>query len=774
MKMISNFRIQGKLLFVVLSVTFLTFSFSLLYISFRMSRKLLSDAQQLVEIQSRRYANQVMNDLSYDFELSAGMAYALSTYSSSENNDSLYNEIMKQFIEKNPNFYSTWVSWELSAINDSYQNDFGRVRFTWYREGEIIRFKTDTLNLDGDDIGSLYHNIKVQKTNTLTNPYFYSYSGLKKDEVLEVSACIPVVWNGKFAGLAGTDIVVDRFQNLISEIKPYQNVGYSFLLANDGMFVGHPDANWVGKNISEVWNHYNQEHRISELIKKGETFSHQAIDPVSGELSYFSYSPVIVGQTNTPWSMAVVVPMDFIKKEVVNSRLTSLLVGVMGLLILSIVVFLLAKSISKPLKKNTLVLQQISTGNLSEALKLDITTKDETGDIASAINTLIEGLNATTAFAREIGNGNLNADYKLLSDNDVLGKALLDMRASLQKAEQEDDIRKVEDEKRNWSTVGQAKFADILRMNNDNIEVLSFNIIKNLVSYLNANQGGIFILNDDNNSEMFLELIACYAYDRKKFINKKIMIGEGLVGACFLEKKTIYLTEVPQNYIHITSGLGMEDPRSLLIVPLIINEDIFGVLEIASFMLFEAYQIEFIEKVAESIASTISGVKVNIRTAMLLHQSQEQAEEMKAQEEEMRQNMEEMHATQEEMARKDHDLNTQSEAINNLMSIMEYDVSGMILKVNKNFENYYGYSEAEILGKHISTLFDNKNFKDSKNYNEFWNLLKAGKHISGVLKRVRKDNSFIIVKGITNPVFDQYGNFVKVVEFTIDIHNSNQ
>lgn len=774
MKMFSNFRIQGKLLFVVLSVTFITFSFSLLYISFRMSRKLLSDAKQLVEIQSSRYANQVMNDLNNDFDLSAGMSYALWNYNKSGGNDSLYHGIMRNFIEKNPNFYSVWVSWELNAIDDSYQNDYGRIRFTWYREGDIIRFKTDSLNLDGDEIGSLYHNIKVQKTNTLTNPYFYSYSGQKKDEVLEVSACIPVIWNGQFAGLAGTDIVVDRFQDLISDIKPYQNIGYSFLLANDGMFVGHPDASWVGKNISEVWSQYNQEQMISELIKKGEAFSHQALDPVTGELSYFSYTPVIVGQTNTPWSMAVVVPMDFINKEVVKSRLTSLFVGIVGLLILSIVVYLLAKSISKPLKKNTIVLQHISTGNLSDSLRIDMKSKDEIGDIASAINTLIEGLNATAAFAREIGNGNLNADYNLLSENDVLGKALLDMRASLKKAEQEEDIRKAEDEKRSWSTLGQAKFADILRMNNDNMEVLSFNIIKNLVNYLNANQGGIFVLNDDNNGDSYLELIACYAYDRKKFINKRIMIGEGLVGACFQEKKTIFLTQVPQNYIHITSGLGMEDPRSLLIVPLIVNEEIYGVLEIASFKLFEAHQIDFIEKVAESIASTISSVKINIRTSMLLHQSQEQAEEMKAQEEEMRQNMEEMHATQEEMARKDHELNTQSEAINNLMSMMEYDTSGIILRVNKNFESYYGYSETEIIGKHISILFDNKNFEGSKNYNDFWNMLRAGKHISGVLKRIRKDNSSIIVKGITNPVFDHFGNFIKVVEFTIDIHNSNQ
>jgi methyl-accepting chemotaxis protein len=198
-------------------------------------------------------------------------------------------------------------------------------------------------------------------------------------------------------------------------------------------------------------------------------------------------------------------------------------------------------------------------------------------------------------------------------------------------------------------------FADILRENNDNLAELTYSIIKNLVSYTNSIQAGIFILNDNDKDNPVIEMTACYAYDRRKFMQKTVLIGEGLVGRCFQEGKRIFMIDIPKDYISITSGLGKDNPRCLLLVPLKVNDEILGVIEIATFKTYEQHQIEFIEKVAASIASTISSVRINIRTAELLAKSQQQAEEMAAQEEEMRQNMEELQATQEEMERKRHE-----------------------------------------------------------------------------------------------------------------------
>jgi methyl-accepting chemotaxis protein len=319
-----------------------------------------------------------------------------------------------------------------------------------------------------------------------------------------------------------------------------------------------------------------------------------------------------------------------------------------------IIGILTIRSLARPINHTKNILQLMGKGILpKEELKEG---SDEIGQMAQALNSLVKGLKAIFNFSLEIGKGNFNSEFKPLSDDDVLGHSLLEMRDELKKATEEDEKRKEEDNNRNWAAQGIAKFSDILRKNNDNMEELNYDIISNLVRYTNSNQGGIFIVNDNDKDHIFLEMTASYAYDRKKFLEKRVEVGEGLVGRCYQEQEKIFLTDIPDDYIKITSGLGDDNPSCLLLVPLEYNNQIYGIIEIASFNKYRDFEIEFIERIAENIAATISSVKANIQTAMLLEQSQQQAEEMSSQEEEMRQNMEELRATQEQSARREEEL----------------------------------------------------------------------------------------------------------------------
>ncbi|MES2730382.1 MAG: GAF domain-containing protein [Bacteroidota bacterium] len=265
---------------------------------------------------------------------------------------------------------------------------------------------------------------------------------------------------------------------------------------------------------------------------------------------------------------------------------------------------------------------------------------------------LIDNLKVASDFVKNITKGNYEVQWagishanQHLNTNNLAGD-MIQMREQMKKVKQEDH-------KRLWSNEGYAKFADLLRFQDDSFEEKMSVFLSELVKYIKATQGALFTVSEENSQETVLEMRTCYAYSRKKHLKKTIFAGEGLVGQAFQEGDIIFLTDIPADYMEITSGLGNASPNSVLIVPLKNNEKIVGILEIASFRIFEEYEISFISKLLESLAATLVSASVNERTKQLLQESQQKAEEMRAQEEEMRQNMEELSATQEEMHRKE-------------------------------------------------------------------------------------------------------------------------
>ena len=266
------------------------------------------------------------------------------------------------------------------------------------------------------------------------------------------------------------------------------------------------------------------------------------------------------------------------------------------------------------------------------------------------IGNSIDNLKKASAFIKSMAQGDYSTSWEGLSESnkdlnsDNLAGDLVRMRDQMKKV-------KEADEKRIWSTDGLAKFSDVARTNQNNIEKLSNEVVRFLSKHLKAQQASLFLIRNEKGEDSYLELTACYAFERKKFINKRVEIGTGLVGQAYLERQTILLTELPAGYITITSGLGDATPSWLVIVPMKYNDKVEAILEMASFKKFEPHEVDFLERAGEVIASSISATITNERTARLLSETQEQAEALKAQEEELRQNMEEMQATQENMRR---------------------------------------------------------------------------------------------------------------------------
>ena len=355
-----------------------------------------------------------------------------------------------------------------------------------------------------------------------------------------------------------------------------------------------------------------------------------------------------LAEKNEKLSEKILAESERVKEESIISSSNSLKINIVVILIsILLITFLslkISNGISDSITKTQKMVEKMSNGDLPEAEVKQ--NADEVGDMVDRMNTLSDNLKNVKYFANQVGEGNFDTEVSVFNNSGELGIALSGMRDSLKQVA-------IEDKNRAWITTGVAQISDILRQNTDDITIFYDNIIKFVVKYLNANQGGLFLLNDDNSRDIHIEMVACYAYDRKKFLERRMDLNEGLVGQCYLEKDMIYLTDVPNEYVSIKSGLGEATPRCLILVPLMVNEEINGVLEIASFEVFETYKIEFLKRLSESIASSISTTKTNAKTNKLLQQTQQQTEELKAQEEEMRQNLEELQATQEEINRKE-------------------------------------------------------------------------------------------------------------------------
>ncbi len=767
MLMKRKFNLQQKIILIVVGVTAIIYAVAIGYISASARKAAVNDAVSVTLATAQKHASDIKALLEKDLATTRTLASTIMSYSLMPEQQwkEVFPEIYRETMEANPHLLSVWDSWELKHIDTSYTKDYGRFKIELWRDGGEIKSRTYLASLTGDSPS--YAKIKNNPYERIENPYFSNFTGNEKDNMLMTSLVVPLTKAGDFIGVVGLDIALESLYNMVLQVRPFKG-SYAFLLSNDLKFVAHPNADKLGANAMEDYETLFTNYTIDKNIANGKEVVIQAKDE-NGVSSFFVFTPITIGKTSSPWSLAVVVPKSTILASANKNFFISLAVGILGLLILGTVIIYFSRSITNPIRDITAMLKRLAKGNVSEDMKLTASTNDEIGQMTEALNTTIESLNHKVDFATHIGKGNLNASFTTLTHEDALGKALLDMRDNLKKAEEENAKRQIEDEQRRWANEGLAKFGEILRQNNDNLEVLSKSIISELVNTLNANQGGLFLLNEDDPKDIHFELAAAYAYNRIKHKQKKVLPGEGLIGACAIEKKSVLLTEIPNGYIEITSGLGESNPSSLAIIPLLIDEKVLGVIEIASFNEFVPHQIEFLEKVAQSIASTITSVKVNIRTSELLTKTQQQAEEMLAQEEEMRQNMEELQATQEESTRRTNEMQSFLEALNLSSLVVEYDSQGYITSINDAYLELLNLSRDQVVGTHHT---DRMEFSPEKKieYDSFWDNLRKGLAQKQVNKFIVEGKTFTLQETYT-PIKDDKGEVYKVLKIANNITN---
>ena len=501
----------------------------------------------------------------------------------------------------------------------------------------------------GDNTAELFSRIKKDAgyIRARQNDELVISDPISIDGEWVVGITVPLKPEGTVTGAVGLLIETELFSRIVSEAMDSEDVVCK-LVSNNGTIVAHPSVEKIGQKLDEG----EQTEEIVDAVKGGQTYSCFSYSGTLDGQAFKVYSPTDFSDTEKNWSFCTMVRKSSYTRTTDVLALIILFLILVGLSLLAITTSAISRMISNPIVKVSEELKLIAEGRLSETKELEVSSKDEIGRMLEGLNELSFNLKHLAHFAHEVGTGNLDVAFTERSEHDAIGKAMVEMKQNLVAARDAEVERKRTDEIQRWKVEGNARVNETIRKENSSIQQLCDAFLHELVTYSKSIQGGVFVINDDQESERHVEMISCIAYNRKKMMAKRIGIDEGLVGRCIYEKAPIILTEVPQDYLVITSGMGDRRPDFLAIVPLLNNEDVVGVVEVASFDEKPQYVLEYLEKAAESLASAIANVKVNERTQRLLNQAKMFAEEVAAQEEELRQNMEEMQASQEEMHRK--------------------------------------------------------------------------------------------------------------------------
>lgn len=405
------------------------------------------------------------------------------------------------------------------------------------------------------------------------------------------------------------------------------------------------------------------------------------------------------------------------------------------------------------------VVEGLANGDLSKK-RLDV-GEDEFGLLAEAVNRLNMNLLKIAGFAGQIGEGYYDHTYTPLSDDDQLGLALCNMRDKLEKVADEDGAR-------NWAVAGMAQMGEILRFADD-LPKLAERLISALSKYIGANQGALFVVVDSDPEDVKLTIAGSYAYDKRKAAERVFRLGEGFVGQCALEKEAIFISDVPSDYVMMTSGLGEATPRSLLIAPFVYNGVAYGVAEFAAFVNFRSHQIEFVKRLGESVGAALSSLKAKENTLRLLEEAQNLSQALQQKQDALLENARVLELNRNELILTQRELDGQLASLNNAAIVSETDLDGFITFVNDRFCSVSRYKREDLLGKNHRIL-KTEGYRDGF-FAELWNTIGAGNVWRGEFKNRAANGNIYWVEAAITPVLDTEDRPIKFIGVQFDITN---
>ncbi len=379
-----------------------------------------------------RWASSIRADMEFDIGGVRGIAAAFAGYQAVPvaARRVAFDAELRSALDRYPDIVASWTIWEPGAIGDDPRQfkgsplsaPNGGFALAWARSGSGA---ARTAIQESDYQGPYYTLPKSSMTETVLDPYFFSYTGKKEDEILETSLCIPIIVDGAFKGVVGFDIPLTSFQKTVSTIKIFKT-GYAVLVSNNGARVAHPKASLLGKVIGDDVSSADQKLILSK-VAAGERFTFDKKAIVGGSMSRLFYSPVRIGQSKTPWSLLLVISLHEIAAAADRLALVLYIIGVLALILVASVIFFTARGIARPVAKITEANIRFAEGDFSSSgfagrdFERIAARGDELGAAAKAIDAMREAIGRVVVSIQTAsgevasGSGQVNDTAQVLS-----------------------------------------------------------------------------------------------------------------------------------------------------------------------------------------------------------------------------------------------------------------------------------------------------------------------------------------------------------------------
>ncbi len=584
------------------------------------------------------------------------------------------------------------------------------------------------------------------------------YNGkLRLNEMNYSVTAIPLYIDGKIGGMLMALIKSD-FSQQLSELfgsQVYFKRGYPFAMNLSGTLVLHPTLPGSSIKNSKIYK---------EILSTRNTLTPVKIDYVwpensSGEkkimlVKYIEDIELFVGATYYK--------KDF-KPQFDRLKYMLILAVILSTIILAITLIFISNYYSKKNVDIYSVLRSLAKGIIPDKLVSKKLKNNEL--LLTPDSLLITNYSRLQSFTEKLKNFDYSYDYEKWSNNDIVGDNLIFLNNYLRNQQQQAIEKSKEQERLIWLNEGMSKFIEILKYQVIEIKQLAYKIVSQIVEYINANEGGFFIVNEDESGK-YIELLAAYSMHKEKLLNRRIEMGVGFVGRVALEKKTLMITEIPESYSKISTALGSGKPKSIVILPLLFNEDVIGVIELSSFEILSDLQLQFLERISENISANLAMWRASQQTAELLKESQEQTVIQKKQQETLQLHLKELENLRGESEQREIELNSIIKAVDTTALLVEYDRNGQITSANSRFLDTLGRTSDEIVGKHHRdfTSMD----VNSPEYKEFWKQLLEGK-TKRFLESFHLQDSMIWLSQNYVPILDKDDTVFKILNIAIDI-----